>query len=633
MRNWTRSGFALLFGSGLLALVQGGWQPSQGTPLLQREIMGFALLNNWAVCFPILGLIFFRPIPPPRAFWLGIGVGACPLLLAWLHPAAALSSGATLALLSLWPKVPVLAPPNWIHKIGAGGMLAFLLLLPWLPTSSTTLSPNHYQAADDTRPLPQGVDVFLISVDTLRADAIVDDPHTPGDSTAPTPFLDAKRHQSLWADYALSSSNQTLPGHLGMLTGSNAMQHGVRSNRDLPDPNLPYLATIFQQAGWHTSGVIANALLSAVTGLDRGYDVYSDQPIGVGVYAVMLTPFLKNQSWAGLFLSADHTRLLFQRLFFRHQPELKNIPLADRVRDVALQQLDANYAQPRPFFQFIHFMDPHTAYRPPAATRGTLSSELKSKVAAKFLPPVGAEISVEMVRELQKSLQQGDADAPLAARYYHQVYLEEVAYVDQQLQTIFERADASGRPYVVLFTGDHGEQFAEHQYMDHANSMYEKNLEVPFQLWGFGVVPGHLENPPHSADVAPTLLQLAGIPIPKEMTGQVVKQNLPARAHVAVDAVEVAIRSADGQKWVQAWKRIGENDFSGSARWVDLANDPQEQMNLLGSAALNPNLQNLIERILDNDTWQQRQSGHALSASQQAALGALGYANQDDDRL
>lgn len=643
MRDWIRCGIALLCGSGLLALVDGWLQFSNPKPFFQKEMASFALLNAWALCFPLwllLGAVkkaFTNPTG--TAFWVGVGVGIVPIAVAWVPSPFHFLIGLVVVIAATRPQVSQLQIPEAPRTILTVVFAAFLVASPFLPQTPASLSPDTYVASEDGRPHPTGIDVFLISIDTLRADALVDDPNTPGDSTAPTPFLDRMRAQSMWAAYALSSSNQTLPGHVSMLTGVDAMQHGVRSNSDYPDPAVKLVSEEFHDRGWKTSGVISNALLSAVTGMNRGYDSYSDDPIGLAAFSLMLSEQIARTTWAGFLLSPEGTRSAFQRIYFRRQLAQKEIPLADRVMDAALPQLAANYADSRPFFHFVHFMDPHTAYRPPLQLRGTLSGDLAPKVAKRFLPSPTADLSLEMVREVEEALKAGDEEAVIAAQYYHKVYLEEMVYVDQQLERFFSKVEKSGRPYIALITADHGEQFGEHNLMDHANSLYEKNVQVPFMVWGSGVTPGQLQMVPHSADVAPTLLSLAGLKVPGEMLGQVITLESVNRPQVTVDQFEIAVRDAQGLKWTGSWpqsedepKKVieGEPNF---VRLIDLLKDPEEKNPIPeGQQAAPKDFMKLLVSFTDRDSWFKRQSGAGQNAAQAAFLSQMGYAGQEDDR-
>ena len=645
MKSFFKTGFGLLAGCALIALLDGGFQFSSPQVVLRREIMGFAVLGAWAAAVPafVLLLLFARRCKDVghSAFWVGMGIGFCPLVMAWLPSPFHFVAAAAFAALGLLPATTRITPPPAARMLFTLLCAAFLAASPFLKSSAGAHNQNHDSAANDSRPVPEGIDVFLVSIDTLRADVLIDDPHTPGDSTAPLPFLNGKRAASLWAEYALSSSNQTLPGHVGMLTGVDAMEHGIRSNSDYPDPALPLVSNFFHEAGWSTAAVISNALISSATGMNRGFDAFSDEPVGLGVLAEIVGKTIGPHTWVGMWTSPESVSRLFASIFARDMLRLKKIPGAERVTSVAMKQLERFYADERPFFYFIHMLDPHVAYAPPADIRGRLSADAAAAVPKRFLPEPTAKLSFEMVRDLEQALQDGEIDATTAAatlEYFRLVYLEEMILVDESLQRIFARADASERPYVVLFTSDHGEQFGEHNFMEHANSMYNKGLEVPFMLWGSGVTPGKLTaTVPTLEDVPPTLLQLAGIAIPEHMQGRSLLLPPQARPFIATDNRQLAVFSATGLKWVGRWANeqdAADNPEGGPlpVALFDLRTDPAEQINLLEAdpQAAKPMLK-LIASFLERDTWAKRQAGVEKSAHQAAALSALGYAEMSDD--
>ncbi|MDP7061793.1 MAG: sulfatase-like hydrolase/transferase [Planctomycetota bacterium] len=636
MKTLLTTGFALLAGCSVIALIDGCFQFSSPQVLLRRELMGFALIGAWAAAVPayLMLLVLAKCLKDVGhvAFWVGIAIGLAPLLMAWIPSPYNFFAAALLSGIGYFPISKHFTPVGPVRVCFTLFCMGFVAISPFLPSSATSLTPNTYVAASDPRPIPTGIDVFLISIDTLRADVIVDDPNLEGDSTAPLPFLQGKIGESMWATYALSCSNQTLPGHVGMLTGVDAMEHGVRSNIDLPDPSLPLVSEVFQEAGWNTAAVISNALISSATGMHRGFDIFSDKPIGLAVYSELISTTVAPHTWLGMFVSPDSAGRLFAGIFAREMVKVKAIPFADRVTDVVMPQLDAFYNNERPFFYFIHMLDPHVAYGPPPHIRGVLSNGAAAAVPERFLPNNQAKISFEMVRDLEHALQHDEISAEVAAatlEYYRLVYLEEMIHVDNKLKEIFARADASKRPYVVLFTGDHGEQFGEHDFMEHANSMFQKNLEVPFMVWGKGVTPGELQGTiPGVDDVPATLLHLAGIESPQGMAGRSMLLPPLVRPFVATDNRQIAVYDGTGMKWIGNWTKENEDSdgFVEATALFDLNADPTEGTNLL---LKDPDAANsilpLIGTYVDRDTWAGRQTGIERSAFQQAAFDQLGY--------
>jgi choline-sulfatase len=67
----------------------------------------------------------------------------------------------------------------------------------------------------------------------------------------------------------------------------------------------------------------------------------------------------------------------------------------------------------------------------------------------------------------------------------------------------------SGRSWLLILFGDHGEEYDEHSY-GHQNSVAEGVLRVPLVVAGPGVVPGLHSTRVRSVDVAPTVLEAIG---------------------------------------------------------------------------------------------------------------------------
>jgi hypothetical protein len=72
----------------------------------------------------------------------------------------------------------------------------------------------------------------------------------------------------------------------------------------------------------------------------------------------------------------------------------------------------------------------------------------------------------------------------------------------------FERA--RGRAPLVVFTGDHGEEFRQKGHIGHGSDVTREQIHVPAVWFGPGVPQGVFEAPTSHADVVPTLLALLG---------------------------------------------------------------------------------------------------------------------------
>ncbi len=131
--------------------------------------------------------------------------------------------------------------------------------------------------AANTRPaaeLPPVRDVLLVTIDTLRADAL----GFAGNPRAATPALDRLAAGGRVYTAARAHNVMTLPSHANILTGRLPYQHGVRDNSGFVLPTgVPTLAELLGAAGFATAAVISAFPLDARFGLARGFELYDDR--------------------------------------------------------------------------------------------------------------------------------------------------------------------------------------------------------------------------------------------------------------------------------------------------------------------------------------------------------------------
>jgi choline-sulfatase len=151
---------------------------------------------------------------------------------------------------------------------------------------------------------------------------------------------------------------------------------------------------------------------------------------------------------------------------------------ADATTDAALRWLQGLERTDRPWLAWVHYFDPHAPYEPPAEYR---------------------------------------------ARFADRPYDGEVAFVDAQLGRLLRWLDAAhlGDRTLVLVTSDHGESLGEHGEDTHGVFVYDATLRVPWLMAGPGVGAGLVaDTVARGIDVTPTLLDLAGRPVPSSMEGR-----------------------------------------------------------------------------------------------------------------
>jgi len=124
----------------------------------------------------------------------------------------------------------------------------------------------------DLRPIP-GQNVLLITIDTLRADAL-----SCYGGPALTPALDRLAAQGVRFDFAHAHAVITLTSHASILTGTYPYQHGIRDNSGYRLPaHARTLATLLEQSGYATGAFVGAFPLHSRFGLNQGFDVYDDR--------------------------------------------------------------------------------------------------------------------------------------------------------------------------------------------------------------------------------------------------------------------------------------------------------------------------------------------------------------------
>ena len=237
-------------------------------------------------------------------------------------------------------------------------------------------------------------------------------------------------------------------------------------------------------------------------------------------------------------------------------------PHAERVYEEAVRLLDA-HDHTRPFFLYLHFMDVHEYAAPPQfRTFGT-----------------------------------DDRGAYLAA----------LRWVDDAVARVRKKLDATGDldRTVIAFAADHGEAFGEHGVHGHARDVLTPVVTVPLVLrFPFRVEPPvRVATQVRNVDVAPTLLELAGVDIPVSfegrsllglLTGQTSEADRPAYAALGQPLFsDASVQTAlnDGV-WVYARNAPGAEEDGRPARRLrpiapgaeflfDRRVDPGENVNLV----------------------------------------------------
>src|SRR5712691_9160068 len=132
-----------------------------------------------------------------------------------------------------------------------------------------------------------GLSVLLITIDTLRADAL----GAYGRAGAETPWIDRLAAAGVRFERAHAHNVITLPSHANLLSGQYPFRHGVRDNSGFRFPtDRPTLATLLKANGWRTGAFGSAFPLESRFGLSSGFEVYDDHLGGGEEHSAFLVP-------------------------------------------------------------------------------------------------------------------------------------------------------------------------------------------------------------------------------------------------------------------------------------------------------------------------------------------------------
>jgi arylsulfatase A-like enzyme len=132
---------------------------------------------------------------------------------------------------------------------------------------------------------------------------------------------------------------------------------------------------------------------------------------------------------------------------------------------------------------------------------------------------------------------------------------------------------------VVVITADHGEPLGEHDSWRHGNNLYAESINIP--LFFFDTDFHASRRVPYAThlDVAPTIADLAGIPIPVQWEGRSLLRPVPeisTAETTRLQPLEAVIWRTAGANYKYLF-----NTPDGTEQLFELRRDPAEQVNLI----------------------------------------------------
>ena len=365
--------------------------------------------------------------------------------------------------------------------------------------------------------------IVLVTVDCLRADHV----GFMGYERPTTPFLDSLAASSFVFPNAIVAGAPTYYSFPAIL-GS---RYPLALGRDVLGlaPDEPSLASVLKQAGYATASFGAgNPYISSQFGYEQGFDTFKDFLEGEAAPLEERTNAAVPGGWASrvnrnlqaVRSSMGPLGIVYDELYFRYCQRvtpaadsldaLRRFPAADVIVDHARTWLGS--IGDKPFFLWLHLMDPHGPYYP--------------KDAALALMGQGS-VTPGRARYLNSYWNRSDLGPGRLARHRDEVialYDAGIRWVDVQMARVIDGLRASNQwdDCIFAFTADHGEEFLDHGGRYHPPArLMEELIHVPLLLRVPGSTKKEVAKSPFSLlHLAPTLLDAAQLPAPSAFQGR-----------------------------------------------------------------------------------------------------------------
>ena len=321
---------------------------------------------------------------------------------------------------------------------------------------------NPESSPTPVEPTPPPNVIFAL-VDTLRAD------HTSlhGYHRRTTPFLEALAAQSAVFERGRSQAGCTYPSVNSFMTSRYAFDFYRRGPDDMGIPKeFPTIAELLKRRGYSTAAVSASPIVRRTpsdhnpsAGFDAGFDMFDESCL-----------------WAS----------------------------AECVNQRALEILGTLQ---EPFFLYLHYMDPHAYYQPPAGFR-SFAKEYDGLqfIAAGDPNPIG-----EMIYDNGPEIDFDDGDI----QHLIDLYDDEILYFDTVFARLVDHLVERGildRSLLVV-TSDHGEEFLEHGHVQHCRGVWNTLTHVPLLVRPpLGAEAMRIGDPVQLIDLLPTILDYSSVP-------------------------------------------------------------------------------------------------------------------------
>ena len=330
-----------------------------------------------------------------------------------------------------------------------------------------------------------------------------------------TPGMDRMAKEGAHIRNAFVSTALCSPSRASILTGQYAHTHTVVDNEAALPSNLVFFPSYLQNKGYQTAFMGKWHMGNTDDRPQPGFDYWISFQ-GQGVYY--------NPTF-----NINGKRI--------KQPEGSYI--TDLLTDYAIEWMGKRN-KGKPFFLYLSHKGVHAEFYPAKRHEGKYSNIPIVCPPSMYLTATDSSKTYGIVTAPQTKV--NTQDIPKWVRnqryswhgvdymyhgtikfddFYHR-YLETLQAVDESIERVLNWIQSQGLQdnTMVVYMGDNGFSFGEHGLIDKRHA-YEESMRVPLLIWAPGMVKANsvVEQIIMNVDLAPTFLEIAGIPKPKQMQG------------------------------------------------------------------------------------------------------------------
>jgi arylsulfatase A-like enzyme len=393
--------------------------------------------------------------------------------------------------------------------------------------------------------------ILLLTVDSLRADHV----GYHGYDRDTTPNLDLQATSSHTMFNAFSNGCGTSRSFPSIMSSAYPRMYG--GFEPISEDRL-LLAEITRDAGYQTAGFHSNPYLNEQFGYDRGFETFFTSESDSSRLGD-LRQWVKD--------TFDESSPIFKLLKAGFDLSERTIGFnpgtpfvrADKLTDYAVQW--ARDAESGPRFLWVHYMDVHHPYAPPEQYQLEFRDE-----------PVSDRRAIQLRR---KMLEEPGEITDEELQTLIDLYDGEIKYFDHHANRLIETiSELWGDDTIVGFTSDHGDELLDHGGFSHYDRFYDELVNVPL-LIDVGDDGDDHDELVELLDLAPTLLDYAGVSSPEDFLGSSLRSVFEADEW---EKDGVCIEAESGRAYrTKEWKFI---DTDSETQLFDLVEDPEERTDI-----------------------------------------------------